>query len=561
MKKLISILLSALMIFSLVPVSASAADKMVISAATDLHYSKAGADTKPGTYTHADFSHSVNSGELHIESGAIIDAFLSAAAKNGSEYVLLAGDLTDRGLENEHKVVSEKLTDFEKETGISVYVVPGNHDFLANQKVPEFKEWYADFGYNEAIAVDEISGSYVAELSGDYRLLAIDSTIPGEGAPGFGEAKVSWIKAQAEKARADGKKLIAMMHHNLLNHFVFGDVFKTNSYVDPAVGLSELFAEYNIKYTFSGHTHSHDIKSYTGANGITVYDILTSTLNAYPCPYRVVTFGEKVKIKTENITSIDASCLEGIVTDYCYNLATENFSEYAETYALHGFDKVMDSYLRASQIKSLLRINTEDNPEMAALIDELTPVIQEIAFMPVYASDETEAGKSIESLGARVGIDLPASDFETLADLIVFFYRAYSLGDENYGLMSTEYDLLTSALIISLNYILADVTAKEYATVLEYICGFFGKSIPSLFINYTADGVSRLKGIEFLITSVLGGIILQFTTDEGTPDNNASLPGYSQLPEDESKLSFFDKFVNFLLEVFDFILRFFGTGK
>ena len=561
MKKIISVLLSIIMVFSLVSVSAFAADEMVITTATDLHYSKAGADTKPGTYTDADFSHSVNSGELHIESGAIIDSFLSAAAKNGSDYVLLSGDLTDRGLKNEHKVVSEKLTAFEKETGIPVYVVPGNHDFLAQQKVPEFKQWYADFGYNEAIAVDENSGSYVAELSGDYRLLAIDSTIPGEGAPGFDEAKISWIKAQAEKARADGKQLIAMMHHNLLNHFVFGDVFKTNSYVDPAAGLSELFAEYNIKYTFSGHTHSHDIKAYTGANGITVYDVLTSTLNAYPCPYRVVTFGEKVKIETENITEIDASCLEGIVTDYCYNMASESFSEYAETFALYGFDKVMDSYLSASQIKSLLRINAEKDPKMAALVDELTPIVQEIAFMPVYAADETEEGKSIESLGAKVGVKIPASDFETLADLIVFFYRAYTLGDENYGLMSTEYELLTSAVIISLNYILADVTAEEYATVLEYICGFFGKSLPSFFINYTADGVSRLKGIEILITSVLGGIILQFTTDEGTPDNNVTLPGYGQLPEDESELAFFDKFVNLLLKVFDFILRFFGTGK
>ncbi len=561
MKKIISLLLSVIMVFTLIPVSASAADEMVITAATDLHYSKAGADTKPGAYTDADFSHSVNSGELHIESGAIIDAFLSEAANNGSDYVLLSGDLTDRGLKNEHKVVSEKLSAFEKETGIPVYVVPGNHDFLAKQKVPEFKEWYADFGYNEAITVDENSGSYVAELDGDYRLLAIDSTIPGKGAPGFDEAKVSWIKAQAEKAKADGKQLIAMMHHNLLNHFVFGDVFKTDSYVDPNVGLSELFAEYNIKYTFSGHTHSHDIKAYTGANGITVYDILTSTLNAYPCPYRVVTFGEKVKIETENITSIDASCLEGIVTDYCYNLACENFSEYAETYALYGFDKVMNSYLSASQLKNLLRINSDNNPEMAALIDELTPVIQEIAFMPVYAKDETEAGKSIESLGAKAGIDLPSSEFETLADLIVFFYRAYTLGDENYGLMSTEYELLTSAIIISLNYILADVSAEEYATVLDFICGFFGKDIPFLFINYTADGVSRLKGIEYLITSVLGGIILQFTTDEGTPDNNTTLPGYDQLPEDESKLTFFDKFVNFLLRIFDFFLRFFGTGK
>ena len=555
MKKIISVLLSVIMVFSLVSVSAAAADDgMKITTATDLHYSQAGADTKLGAHTAKDFSHAVSSGELHIESGAIIDAFLDAAAANGSEYVLLSGDLTDRGLVPEHEVVSEKLTAFEKETGIPVFVVPGNHDYLSTVKAAEFKSFYADFGYNEAITVDESSGSYVAELSDGYRLLAIDSNK-------VDQARASWIKAQAEQAQKDGKKLIAMMHHNLLNHFVFGDFFKTGSYLDPALGISELFAEYNIRYTFSGHTHSHDIKAYTGANGVTVYDILTSTLNAYPCPYRVVTFGKKVEIRTEKVTSIDASCLKGKVTDYCYSLAAEDFSKYAEDYALYGFDIVIASYLSASSLKNLLRIDAAKNPEMAALIDELTPVIKEIAYMPIYTADETEQGKSLQSLGAKAGIALPETEFGSIAELAVFFYRAYGLGDENYGLMSTEYQLLTSAAVIALSYILKDVSAEEYAAVLNFICSFVGKSVPAVFINYAADAVSRIRGIEILVTSVLGGIILQFTTDDGTADNNVTLSGYDELPKDEIKLTLFDKFVSFLLKIFDFFLRFFGTGR
>ncbi len=561
MKKIISVLLSVLMIFSLVSVVASASeDSFTVSIASDLHYNLDGVSSADGRYADEDYSHATSSGALRIESGAIIDAFLKAAAENGSDAVLIPGDIADTGSLLEQYPVAEKFAAFEAATGKQIYVVPGNHDYLKTTP-EEFRIIYNQFGYSEAIALDSLSASYVADIGDDYRLIAIDSCEYKKGGHGITAERVEWIKAQAEKAKADGKKAIAMMHHNLLQHFMLGDMLHKGGYIELSYGLAEIFAENNVKYTFSGHTHSQDIKAYKGKNGVTVYDVLTSSLNTYPCPYRVVTFGENVKIKTETVKGIDTSCLKGVVTDNCYSLATSDFPAYAKNCLDYGYNKVADSYLTANKIKSILGLNETKDEKMCTLIDELTPEIREIFFMPMYASDEAEKGKSIESLAKKFEIPVPKTDISTFAELVIIIYRGYTFGDENFGILSDEYRLLVSSVTVLLNEILSDVSADEYALVMSFICNYFGvNKIPSFFLDFAADGVSRAKGIDILVSSVISTVALGFTTDEGPADNNVTLDGYDVPVVEEENLTFFDKLVQFFLSVFDFILRLFGAG-
>lgn len=560
MKKIISVLLSVIMLFSLIPASAVAADeKLIITVANDLHYNMEGANTTE-TYTE-DYAHVPSSGQLRVESELVIDTFLEAVAENESQIVLLPGDIVDTGSKEELAYMAAKLTAFEKATGKNVYVVPGNHDYYGGATVDEIKNIFSDLGYSEAIAVDSASASYVAELSDDYRLIAIDSCEPGESKEGVTEERAEWIKAQAQQAEKDGKKTIAMMHHNLLDHFMFSEMLHAGSTVDSSLGLAEAFAEYNVKYTFVAHTHAHDIKSYTGKNGNTIYDVLTSSLNLYPVPYRNVTFGDEVKIETEYIEEVDMSSLEGIISDNCYNLAAADFQGYAKECSARSLGTVITSYITPARIKKLLKLDEETSPELCAIVDELVPLLKEATEMPLYTKDEVEAGKSIESLAKKIRLDLVKTDYKTFKELVAATYMNYVVGDENFGVLSTEYTLLSAVITTVINYVLKDVGAEEYAMVLDYLNGYFNLNIPVKYINYTGDAIERIKGIDSFVSALLNTVVLSFTTDEAPKDSNTTLPGYTAETENEKELSLWDKIVKFFLSFFDNILRIFGVGK
>ena len=100
MKKLISVLLSALMLFSLCSASVSAAgekDELKIAVANDLHYNLSGAAANyTGSYTE-DYQNALSSGQLRLESELIIDEFLNRVAASDTDAVLIPGDITDNG--------------------------------------------------------------------------------------------------------------------------------------------------------------------------------------------------------------------------------------------------------------------------------------------------------------------------------------------------------------------------------------------------------------------------------------------------------------------------------
>ena len=562
MKKVISILLSVIMIFSLVSAGASAAEKkeLTVTVANDLHYNIEYSNIPASDrFTGTDYSHVPSNGQLWIESVLIIKTFFEAFKQSDSKILLIPGDLVDRGLPEEHEAFAAELKTLES-AGKRVYVVPGNHDYYGKVTPAQFADYYAEFGYNEAIAKDADSASYVVDLDSEYRLLAIDSCKPGDGISGIDEDRKAWIEEQAQKAQKDGKKLISMMHHNILDHFIFGDMLHPGGFVDSKIGLPELYAQYNVKYNLTGHTHAHDIKAYTGTNGVTIYDILTSSLNLYPLPYRTITFGEKVSIRTDKIESIDMTSKEGVISDNCYKLATEDFQAYALACAEYGLNSVFDSYLSAEKIKALLKLDDEKDAELCGIFDRLIPRFVELVNMPMY-SNAAQGGDSLEKYAKALRLDFPETDIKSFRELAVFFYQRYVEGDENYGFLSAEYILLTASFSAVLNQLLSEVSAEDYTSVLNYLTNYFNlKSIGS-FATFAGDAVSRVEGIDIFVSALGSTILLFFTTDELPDDNDVTLPGYEEPAVNEENLSIFDKIINFFLSFFDYILRIFGVGK
>ncbi len=535
MKKVLSLVLCAVLLFTAIPITASAADdELNFTVASDLHldleYSKAEFVANENVLNE-DYAHAIDGGQMHYESEAVVDAFLQKAATEKAEFVLLTGDLTDNGTQQEHIYMAEKLKNFEQTSGKKVFVIPGNHDYYDLSTTANlFKEYYADFGYAKALDIHDATASYTADINDEYRLIAIDSCNRGEVGDGVNDELMNWIALQGQKAQADGKKTIAMIHHNFMEQLYLSSVV-TSSFVisDEDYDLKNLFASYDIKYIFTGHTHIQDIASYKAEDGTVIYSVLTGSINAYPCPYRSVTFGDNVDIKTKYIESIDVSNLPKGISENALYEAENNFQQYAKNYTYTGFEYRLYIFTTADKLSSLV-----EDEEMKQIIYKVGSRLEKAVNMPLYEKDAQVPGESIETIAKRYQTTLPATEHKTILKLLTHFYQASVQGDEDIRLYSADAIVLSRAVAAGINYTLAEVSDEEYAKALNFVLGMFGADVmPVDFLKYAGSAIKRFEGCEILVTTAILPIIGNFGTDDSPADNNATLPGYSQMVEQE----------------------------
>ncbi len=551
MKKFLCILFSMLVVLSSTAIIGFAADEeLSVIVASDLHFSANSFTAYTGNTVTNAYAHVPSSGQLLYESNAIITAFLEDAAETDAEVLLLSGDLVNAGTEAEHLMFAAKLAAFEAETGKQVYVIPGNHDLFKTSS-EAFATIYADFGYGDALAIDTNSITYTVDLNDEYRLLGIDSTSAGESVECMTAERVAWIEEQCEQAAADGKKVIAMMHHNLLEHYIFNDSIHEGAIVDSSLGLAEALASNGVQYIFTGHTHNQDINSYTAANGKVIYDAVTNSLNGYPVVYRYVTFGEDVVFEARNVTEIDTSLLPEGLSEEAVALAGSNFMQYAKNCIWYGLRMNFNSYLTPSYLKTILKLDEEENADIVAIFDKVSGKLCEALKMPLYATDETESGKSIEALVLANGNKLTASSYTDLIDLTITLYQAHCVGDENYPIYSTELDVFATALSAVLNYALADLTQEEYTAALTYICTALEVDVPSWIISFAGSGLTYSQGTDLLITGIVMPVFTGFTVDGSPADNNVTLPGYGKTTV-SSEDGFLSKIKSFFQKIAEF---------
>ncbi len=546
MKKLISVLLCVAMLFGMATISVSAADELKVIVANDLHLSAKAYVPYTGNTATNPWAHVASSGQLIRESNAIITAFLDNAAKSDAGYILLPGDLVDTGSEEEHILMAAKLAEFEKNSGKQIYVVPGNHDFLKTD-VDTFVALYNAFGYDEAIAKAENSASYVVDLDGGYRLLAIDSTLPGQSPSEIDDADLTWIEAQLETAKADGKKVIAMMHHNLLEHFIFADLIHKTAMVRNEK-LKDVLADGGVKFIFTGHTHDQDIISYTSAEGNVIYDVVTNSINSYPCQYREVTFAKDVTFAEKRVDKVDLSLIPAGLSAEAMELAASDFTEYSKKTVWTGLRKTFTSYLNAASLIKLMDLDAEADADMCRIITSLGDKLAEIVEMPFYTDDKNAA--SVQKVAAKYGKTLPESNYTDLIDLAITLYQAHCIGDENYPVNSTEVNLLINAVATVLCYCLEDVSAEDYTAVLQFALSFAEADVPDNLLSFAGSTMERIEGIDMIVALVLRPLVAQFTTDDKPADNNVTLTGYREL-------SGFEKFIQLLRDFFAKIMEFF----
>jgi 3',5'-cyclic AMP phosphodiesterase CpdA len=338
-----------------------------------------------------------NDRKLLKEGPYILKEAFELISDKEADFLLIPGDLTKDGTLVSHRAFANFLTAIEK-TGKQVYVVPGNHDinnpqsfaYADSQKVliptvnpAEFCNIYAEFGFNQAIAKDINSLSYIVEPIDGLWLFALDACCYRENAQGqhpvtggkFSSETLIWIENELDKAAENGKSVVGFMHHGILEHYKKQSKFFEDYVIEDFKPVSKMFAEKGMNLVFTGHYHAQDIvkKEFPGKK--VLYDIETGSLVTYPCPVREIKLSEnRMEISSHYIKSIETM--------------TEDFEKYSRDYVWSGIDGIARKAL----------ISYKLNEEEAAMLSGQVAD----AFIAHYAGDEPEKDKAFDLKGVSL---------------------------------------------------------------------------------------------------------------------------------------------------------------
>ena len=231
-------------------------------------------------------------GKVMRYSEELTDAFLAEVIAACPEALILTGDLSFNGAVESHEALADKLAAVE-EAGIPVLVLPGNHDVFSPSAaryhgdsaewVPaadsaDFRRIYAAFGFDEAIAADAVSLSYVYPLNETTRVLMLDA----DSAACFGglsDETLAWVQRQLRQARRAGVSVLAAGHQNLFQQTMFREGYVMTG----AEELLRLLRRYEVPLFLSGHLH---VQHRMTREGVT--EITTSALSVSPCQYALL---------------------------------------------------------------------------------------------------------------------------------------------------------------------------------------------------------------------------------------------------------------------------------
>ena len=348
------------------------------------------------------------------ESQAILEKVMemilakNEAAENKYKFLIVSGDLTKDGARTSHEKFASYMAQIEA-AGIEVYVVPGNHDInnphalayngdtttvVDNVSPDDFASIYAQYGYSQALERDPNSLSYLAEPVEGLWLLALDSCKyadnpePGEGSPetsgAFSEETLAWITEKLAEAETEGKKVIATMHHGLVEHYtgqaqLFGEYI-----IDDYLEVSQALALAGLGVVYTGHYHAQDVTLKntwdSQEQSYQVFDVETGSLVTYPCPIRYVSVD---KYGVETITS-------DTVTEIDYDLGGLEFPDYAMNTLTEGLDIIATATLTAPVAQGGFGLTEEQAAQVSPLIVA--------AFVAHYSGDESMDAETYQTI-------------------------------------------------------------------------------------------------------------------------------------------------------------------
>ena len=264
---------------------------------------------------------SVTDQKCVAETPAIVDAgFAQIAQDKDTNVILIPGDLVYRGEYQSHIGFRERLYKL-KEQGKRIYLITARHDYCEDGSPVEFdgdelipvkgmprdelRNFYKDFGFDDAISEHRESMSYVAQIADGIRLLALNCDGDCKGFKGLWDDQMEWAVEEIKKAHESGNYIFAMTHYPLLPFSPIMNLIGDAKLTDWEKRANE-FADAGLDLIFTGHMHAQAITDYTTEKGNTITDVQTGCFVGCPCAYRRVTFEDNtVNIKSYTIDDFD----------------------------------------------------------------------------------------------------------------------------------------------------------------------------------------------------------------------------------------------------------------
>lgn len=232
------------------------------------------------------------------------------------DIVLITGDLTKDGEQVSHELVVSQLERL-RTAGIKVLVIPGDHDLgTANALIydgdntsqaptvtsGQFAELYQMYGYGADSERAPSSLTYCCEPVNGLVVIGIATDTHGH----LDSSTLSWICNRAEKARSEGKQVLAMMHFLLFPHISNLEKMHRDYIIEDYETVRDKLIDAGVRVVLTGHFHILEMaKDYHSDMSSPVYEIITSSTAAYPCAYRQLTLNDdmtKLSVTTEYVT-------------------------------------------------------------------------------------------------------------------------------------------------------------------------------------------------------------------------------------------------------------------
>lgn len=541
LKKSLSIILSlTLVLCSCLVLTASAkndSDEFGFAVASDTHYVH---PVKQAGTTLADegwvTTFNSESESLTNQSGFIIDEFLKECAENPKcQFVLITGDLATHGRDyvSEHEAVAAKFRKFEKETGKQVYVINGNHDNAKDMPVDhkKFTEIYHEFGYDEALSTDEGTCSYSANLNDEYTLVALDTCDERyRVVPNNDITRMDWAVKQIKAAKKQGKKVIMIMHHNLLEHNPFQKLNEKNYVVNTPYSFAGLLADLGVKLVFSGHTHCNNVKSYTSFLGNTIYDFSMSSLGTFPAEYKYFNVTDsKISYETKKINHIDADKLAEVCKGFS-NEALEMMKNNLQTYTWSMSYREYSEDLRENISPETLGV--EESSALYAKLKPVTDTIKEMSDTPIYGKG------GIQEQAAAYGLEIPDSEYKTLNDAMTLAMLRCKIGDKRYNLNSNDFTVLIRLLAFTVRKSIAATADSDILSGTNEMLGKFGYkgSVADNMLRDFSEKYGFATPEEKEALAIAYGLWGGYFSDvDGVENRDGAIPGYAVKEANENQ--------------------------
>lgn len=541
LKKSLSIILSlTLVLCSCLVLTASAkndSDEFGFAVASDTHYVH---PVKQAGTTLADegwvTTFNSESESLTNQSGFIIDEFLKECAENPKcQFVLITGDLATHGRDyvSEHEAVAAKFRKFEKETGKQVYVINGNHDNAKDMPVDhkKFTEIYHEFGYDEALSTDEGTCSYSANLNDEYTLVALDTCDERyRVVPNNDITRMDWAVKQIKAAKKQGKKVIMIMHHNLLEHNPFQKLNEKNYVVNTPYSFAGLLADLGVKLVFSGHTHCNNVKSYTSFLGNTIYDFSMSSLGNFSAEYKYFNVTDsKISYETKKINHIDADKLAEVCKGFS-NEALEMMKNNLQAYSWSMSYREYSEDLRENISPETLGV--EESSALYAKLKPVTDTIKEMSDTPIYGKG------GIQEQAAAYGLEIPDSEYKTLNDAMTLAMLRCKIGDKRYNLNSNDFTVLIRLLAFTVRKSIAATADSDILSGANEMLGKLGYkgSVADNMLRDFSEKYGFATPEEKEALAIAYGLWGGYFSDvDGVENRDGAIPGYAVKEANENQ--------------------------